>query len=76
MRIIKITKKYGEVKNLGNFESVRIETELEAEVSLPNDPGHDEALRAESDELLKQAQRLTHRDLNRIIVPTKDEENG
>ncbi len=70
MKIVRISKKYGEVKNLGNFESVRIETELTAEFD--NTVENSEQV---SDKLLKDAQRLTHKDLNRIIVPTKDEEN-
>ena len=67
LKITRITKKYGEVKNLGNYESVRVEIELETEI-LGN-----ELVEDVSDELLKEAQRLTHRDLNRIIVKNKDE---
>jgi len=32
MKITRLTKRFGKVKNLGNYESLRVENELEAEI--------------------------------------------
>lgn len=53
MKITRLVKRYGRVKNLGNYESVRVENEVEAVLDLDDNGNPVENLEQVNSELRK-----------------------
>ena len=65
MKITRIKKRYGENRNLGNYESMRVEVELEAQLEDGDD------VRESSDKLLHGAKQLVRRDISHSLQDDK-----
>jgi len=70
MNIVRVTKRYAQTVNLGNYQSLRVETEVAGDV------GEDETPEEVSDKLLILAQQLTNKDIKKLLDRREEKDNG